>query len=1278
MNADSNESSRAERNRLEALKRQRERAEHFAQNISQKSSESTESKQQQTSKKRRLVVIDDDEDEHVSSDNNNDVDDDDDDYEEEEEAEDEMEWDQENIEPSLSCKGRLKKKKNRDSSSSRKSSTVLHDASCTEDMMDEEGHVFEASDFVHTADDKNVSDQELENLAKRRRSNGGMSIQSGSEFTIHSVDEAAQNVGKVGVYPRGSHTHDVDPNYKILTQPKDADGNIPGDPEYNRRTMRLGQVAKWEKSQVQLQWWEIKKNYADCLLFFKIGRFYEMYHTDADLGVEKAGLVYMRGEQAHAGFPEPAYGKYLDLLVKQGYKVARVEQTERPEENKRRIAKMKQRGLHPSNAEKAMRREVCSLVTPGTRCYTYLERATMAESTTNSPSDDLDNCIAQSTPQWLAALIERENRLGLCFADCARGIFILAEFDDDPLTWARLRTALQSFPVVEILLERGDKRMADLVATTCRDTLRADMNLETLSPNTEFWDSATTIQELEATQPKSSRTTSSQPNVNSSKYARWPQILRRAVEGNASLCLSALGAISFWLRRCLIDIELLSMGNFEAYAPADINTNTPTNDIPIIAPSISQRLAADEAPLVYAASEVLGNYDMENSVEQAKNGKRMALDATALKNLEILRSTHSDKVSGSLWGLFSKHLSTAMGRRLVRQWLSKPLFEINDVKVRTDAVEELISQPHAADKLSKMLKKIPDLERLLQQLHTLGSARRAPLADDDRLEQHPDSRAVLFDALKFEGKKVQQLVDALRGLRQCEAAINEFHPFHEDDMYDDDDESRSHTKKWNSILLRRCTEPLGDNLEIGCFPELRSHLAAFESGFDLDQARKTGLLEARRGSDDAYDKACDDQAALEEELKSWLVTLRRETRISKLEFVTSARDRYQVKVPEDAFSGDRYFAKTLPNGWTQKNKSKKHRTFVVLEVESMVKRLADAESRRNQAKLDQLRSLFAAFDKRRARWTASIVCIGTVDALLALARCSRRSDFCRAEYAEHFANITTDKEVPYLSIVEGKHPALDEGLRFTEDVIGNDLKLGGGIAPPLLLLSGPNMGGKSTLLRQVCLNAILAQLGSYVRADSFKLTPVDRIFTRLGASDRIMHNQSTFMLELAETADILHHATSKSLCILDELGRGTATFDGVAIAHSVVAELASYTKCRALFSTHYHDLIREWSHHPTVQLGHMDCIVELPSDKENNIEAHNNENNGSTIADGHTITFLYKLVPGLSPRSFGINVARLAKLPNDIIQRAIEKSTEFDERLNERLYSQQQSTTNIG
>ena len=203
------------------------------------------------------------------------------------------------------------------------------------------------------------------------------------------------------------------------------------------------------------------------------------------------------------------------------------------------------------------------------------------------------------------------------------------------------------------------------------------------------------------------------------------------------------------------------------------------------------------------------------------------------------------------------------------------------------------------------------------------------------------------------------------------------------------------------------------------------------------------------------------------------------------------------------------------------------------------------------------------------------------------------------------------------------------------------------------------MGGKSTLLRQTCLIAVLAQIGCFVPAEECILTPFDRIFTRLGASDRILQGQSTFFVELAETAAALRGATRRSLCIFDELGRGTSTFDGTSIASATVKYLIEKNQCLTLFATHYHSLLEDWKNQTSVRLGHMECFVEEEIEEE---ESDSDTNDNSKQLDPN-ITFLYTLGEGSCPRSFGINVARLAGLPSDVLKKAKKVSNSFEEIL---------------
>ena len=268
----------------------------------------------------------------------------------------------------------------------------------------------------------------------------------------------------------------------------------------------------------------------------------------------------------------------------------------------------------------------------------------------------------------------------------------------------------------------------------------------------------------------------------------------------------------------------------------------------------------------------------------------------------------------------------------------------------------------------------------------------------------------------------------------------------------------------------------------------------------------------------------------------------------------------------------------------------------------------------------------------------AISLVSQLDCLISLAKASSTSGFqnmCRPSFIRQDSEPGEEASC-CVDIKDLIHPFL--GTSNDAETIPNDISLGGSSARGILL-TGPNMGGKSTLLRQVCLAVIMAQVGCYVPATSCRLTVVDRIFTRIGANDNILQGESTFMVELQETSQILHYATPRSLVILDELGRGTATFDGTAIAHSVLHHLIHKVKCLLLFATHYHLLVDDWKHDKGVGLFHMSCF----EDEEDN-----------------TITFLYKAVEGVCPSSHGMNVARMANIPEQIVEKAGRISQEFE------------------
>jgi len=237
-----------------------------------------------------------------------------------------------------------------------------------------------------------------------------------------------------------------------------------------------------------------------------------------------------------------------------------------------------------------------------------------------------------------------------------------------------------------------------------------------------------------------------------------------------------------------------------------------------------------------------------------------------------------------------------------------------------------------------------------------------------------------------------------------------------------------------------------------------------------------------------------------------------------------------------------------------------------------------------------------------------------------------------------------DAERPYLELKQVRHPCVQRSMEQLsasgKKFIPSDCHMG---TPRILLITGPNMGGKSTLLRMTCIATIMAQIGCFVPAESCRMTVVDRVFTRLGASDRILENKSTFFVELEETKAICELATPNSLVIMDELGRGTSTFDGYSLANAVLKYLVQHVNCRTLFTTHYHMLVHDFKQVPE-KIG----LYVMASTTE--------EGSGD-------VQFLYRFEQGVAERSHGLFIAKLAGVPESVLRMAEAKSIEFNDKL---------------
>ncbi|KAF9340478.1 DNA mismatch repair protein msh6 [Linnemannia elongata] len=404
-------------------------------------------------------------------------------------------------------------------------------------------------------------------------------------------------------------------------------------------------------------------------------------------------------------------------------------------------------------------------------------------------------------------------------------------------------------------------------------------------------------------------------------------------------------------------------------------------------------------------------------------------------------------------------------------------------------------------------------------------------------------------------------------------------------------------------------------------PDLTEHLNYFAEAFDHKVAQAEGDIIPHPGFAEDYDANNEVLNNLDSQFAQLLDKVKRELKTTKIVYKDLGKEIYQLEMSNKI---------TVPKNWKKTSSTSSISRYYTPELMALVTKLQEARETKNAIMKELQGRLYAKFDENYKDWLKAVKIIAELDCLCSLSKSSSAlgSPSCRPEFV--------DNERSVLELEGLRHPCVIPGI--ASDFIPNDTLLGGDTSN-LILLTGPNMGGKSTLLRQTCVAIIMAQLGCYVPAEKCRLTPFDRIFTRIGANDNILAGQSTFMVELSETSKILSEATERSMVILDELGRGTSTFDGYAIAYSVLHELSTRIGCLGLFSTHYGTLTNEFERDPNVALKHMACQVDQAN---------------------REVTFLYKLVDGVCEKSYGMNVAHMAGVPREIVDRAEEMAQEFE------------------
>lgn len=953
---------------------------------------------------------------------------------------------------------------------------------------------------------------------------------------------------------------------------KDAQRRRQSEDDYDPTTLYVPDDFLNRNTPGMRRWWQLKVDMFDTVIFYKVGKFYELYHMDAVIGVNELGLTFMRGTWAHSGFPEIGFARFSDVLVQKGYKVARVEQTETPDMMEARCKTM----FKPTKFDRVVRREVCRIITRGTQTYSVLDGA---------PSESQSKFLLSLKEKAEEESSGRCRTYGVCFVDTSVGYFHVGQFQDDRHC-SRLRTLIAHYPPAEVLFEKGNP------SAETRKIFKASLSAslqEGLNAGSQFWDAQKTLKTL-------SEDDYFKENADKEKSAGnnlLPSLLKNMTSESDSLCLtpkdgyelalSALGGCIFYLKKCLVDHELLSMANFEEYVPVDVELEKASG----------------------AASFF------------SQTRQRMVLDGVTLANLEIFQNG-----SGGSEGTLLERLdtsSTPFGKRLLKQWLCAPLCNAKSILDRLDAVEDLMGAQAQASEVSELLKKLPDLERLLSKIHSIGT----PLKGQD----HPDTRAVLYEEVTYSKRKIADFLSALEGFKTMQEIISVLSAVSGD---------------FRSTLL--CQVVTLKNENNGLFPDLSDELRRWDTAFDHQKARTTGVITPKSGFDPEYDQALTGIKNCERELQDYLDRQKKRLGCKNMSYWGTGKNRFQMEVPDSVSE------RNIPEEYEVKSTKKGWKRYVTKDSERWFSELQGFEEKRDAALKDCMRRLFYNFDKNYKDWKTAVECMAVLDVLLALSRYSQGGDGPMAR--PEVVLPEDDQSAPFIDLTGSRHPCVTKTF-FGDDFIPNDIHVGcpgssendeEKSAASCVLVTGPNMGGKSTLMRQCGLVIILAQLGCYVPAESLRFTPVDRVFTRLGASDRIMSGESTFFVELSETASILHHATKHSLVLLDELGRGTATYDGTAIASAVVKELAGKVCCRTLFSTHYHSLVEDYANNPAVRLGHMACMV------ENECEDPSQE----------TITFLYKFITGACPKSYGFNAARLANLPEEVIQSGHKKAHEFE------------------
>jgi len=954
-------------------------------------------------------------------------------------------------------------------------------------------------------------------------------------------------------------------NFEFLkpSKIKDKQGNLASHPEYDPKTLFVPPSFLDKQTPTMKQWWNIKSDYLDTIIFFKLGKFYETFHMDADVCVKELDLIYMRGEHAHAGFPEISFPRYADVLMQKGYSIARVEQTETPQEMKERLKTSTKK-----SSENCIRRSICQVSSQETRTFNPIESAMgtadneTAKSEYTFATQSENKLLMAICGKDMAITSQKQIQIGACLVDTAASKVIMTQFFDDNFL-SRLRTLISTHDVGRILYEKSSlsPKLNQLIKhLNCKSTpLRKDVEFP--SQGKEAIKRFLQKQYFEVNE-------ASQLPENLRIFLDESDVSLMTPSNTGDLALKCLGAIQWYLEYSKIDNEVFSMKNFNVYTPSDDS-----------AAQFSQ-----------------------TSLNQINKSKYLILDSQALLSVQILHSMFNENdTNASLFSVIN-FCQTSFGKRMLLKWVSSPSADIDAINSKSLIISALADWDELD--LVPQFRNLPDFERLISIIHQTAS----------KSSKHPENAAVMFCESTISKRKTNVFLTLIDGFSAAMKIINGIK---------------------DSRDLKSC-----DELQkiLDAFPDYTESLQNILNSFDAECAENSGSIIPKKGLVKAYDEVIEAIDELEIDFDDFLISQQKKFKCPDIVYGTGT-NKYNLEFPEK-------LAKNLPDSYLLTSQKKGYKRYLTDELKKMIEKNDQLEREKNLALNDSVKALFSLFMQQNKIWTQSWHILAILDCYVSLAKFSRGDSYQsqQIEFKMCQPEFMVNDEIsakPMLEIKNSFHPQL---LASKSDLVSNDILMNtGDFDSTLMVLTGPNMGGKSTLMRQAAQLIVLAQMGCRVPAEKMIIgRPFDRLFTRIGASDSLLSGQSTFMVEMNEMSAILKHATENSFVIVDELGRGTSTYDGASIAKAVANHLSVKTKCLTLFSTHYHDLVDDLHKNQKISYGHMDCVV---------------NDDGSPVADQErtqNIIFLYKLISGTCPKSYGFNAARLANLPQEIIKNGIQ------------------------